>query len=307
MRLVACKSCHVQYDVSAVDDSHVRCRCGAEIANRIPEPVDVPVQRCSSCGAALAAGSACCSYCDSVVEREPGKLSLICPECYARNQENSRFCAGCGVAFTPQPIVTAGGTLLCPSCARPMQGRGIGDLGVHECLYCHGLWVPGESFDTLVARAIESWQAEKAAEPMLARRRRPRGAAFPDQVVYRRCPVCQSPMYRKNFGRASGVIVDWCGEHGTWLDADELGAIADFILSGRGAEAAAAAGAAAAAALRFPGAGQVKALAAAEHLMAAERVKSRERWEKLFDRHAGTKHRFSVVDLLEMLVKVAVK
>jgi Zn-finger nucleic acid-binding protein len=307
VRLIACKKCHVQYDVSSVDASHITCRCGAEIANAVPEPVDVPVQRCSSCGAALAAGSGVCSYCDSVVEREPGKLSLICPECYARNQENSRFCAGCGVAFTPQPIVAAGAVFPCPSCARPMQGRGIGDLGVHECLYCHGLWVPGESFDTLVSRAIESWQAATAAELPLVRRRRPRGAPFSDQVVYRRCPVCHTPMHRKNFGRASGVIVDWCGEHGTWLDADELGAIAEFILSGRGAQAAAAAGDATAAALRLPTAGQVKAFAAAEELMADEKAKSHERWERVFDRHAGRRRRFSPVDLLELLVKVAVQ
>jgi hypothetical protein len=112
-------------------------------------------------------------------------------------------------------------------------------------------------------------------------------------------------MYRKNFGRASGVIVDWCGEHGTWLDADELADIADFILSGRGA--AAAGGSAAVDALRFPSADQVRARTEAEHLMADERAKSQERWEKMFDRHAGRRRKFSVIDLLEMLVKVAVK
>ena len=39
-------------------------------------------------------------------------------------------------------------------------------------------------------------------------------------------------MQRKNYGKRSGVIVDWCGTHGTWLDADELEQIAAFIASG---------------------------------------------------------------------------
>ena len=39
-------------------------------------------------------------------------------------------------------------------------------------------------------------------------------------------------MQRKNFRKSSGVILDVCGAHGTWLDADELEQIAGFILSG---------------------------------------------------------------------------
>jgi hypothetical protein len=39
-------------------------------------------------------------------------------------------------------------------------------------------------------------------------------------------------MLRRNFRRASGVILDVCREHGTWLDADEIEEIAGFILSG---------------------------------------------------------------------------
>ena len=39
-------------------------------------------------------------------------------------------------------------------------------------------------------------------------------------------------MARRNFCRTSGIILDRCHEHGTWLDADELEALAGFILSG---------------------------------------------------------------------------
>jgi hypothetical protein len=39
-------------------------------------------------------------------------------------------------------------------------------------------------------------------------------------------------MSRRNYRRTSGVIIDRCHDHGTWLDADELERIAGFILSG---------------------------------------------------------------------------
>ncbi len=301
MRLVACRECHTQYDASQVAEERIRCHCGASIENRAPEAVDVPVQRCSACGAALAPDSEHCGYCDSAIEREPGKLSLICPECFARNRESSRFCGGCGVAFRPQPLLVPGEKLRCPACEREMQPRAINGIGVSECLVCHGLWVPGESFDALLEQAIAGWRAQAApARPLAGRLRR--RAALPDKLVYRRCPRCASPMTRKNFGRASGVIVDWCGEHGTWLDADELEAIADFILSGRGA--AAAGGAAAVSTLRFPSAETVRARTEAERLQADEKAKSRERLERIFGRHAESEFSFTVGDLFEAIFKI---
>jgi len=39
-------------------------------------------------------------------------------------------------------------------------------------------------------------------------------------------------MQRRNFRKSSGVILDVCVEHGSWLDADELEQITGFILSG---------------------------------------------------------------------------
>jgi Zn-finger nucleic acid-binding protein len=141
-------------------------------------------------------------------------------------------------------LSTAEQALACPACRVAMANQTIGGVVVGECPQCNGLWVPGESFNDLIERA----RTAAAARPPDAatglgvvnpkpRRRHPSRHAT--GVVYRRCPVCKSPMHRKNFGQASGVIVDWCGPHGTWLDADELGEIGDFVLSGRFAAATA--------------------------------------------------------------------
>jgi len=62
---------------------------------------------------------------------------------------------------------------------------------------------------------------------------------FQQKIHYRKCPVCEQFMQRRNFRKASGVIIDRCNQHGTWLDADELEQITGFILAGGRPERAA--------------------------------------------------------------------
>jgi Zn-finger nucleic acid-binding protein len=117
-------------------------------------------------------------------------------------------------------------------CAVLTTPRQVGGIAVNECTGCSGLWVPGESFDVLVSRAID---ARRKADPADVARLAPRvRGANPaaQRVQYRKCPECDAFMARRNFRKSSGVILDVCHEHGTWLDADELEQIAGFILSG---------------------------------------------------------------------------
>jgi hypothetical protein len=75
-------------------------------------------------------------------------------------------------------------------------------------------------------------------------------------------------MQRKNFGKRSGVIVDWCGAHGTWLDKDELEQIAAFIAEGGLRETGAGAGLSNGGALSYE---QAKALMGVENELERER------------------------------------
>jgi len=234
VRLVACSNCHTQYDVSQVVDAEIVCRCGEKIANRALEGVDARIHRCGSCGAQLGADAASCEYCGSEIVRDTRKLSLICPECFARNAEASRYCTACGVAFRPEPLPVDGHELPCPGCGCLMPPRAVGGIGINECPRCNGLWVPENRFDHLIAQACEAARKAAPEAALLAdeRARRSPGNHFDKQVVYRKCPVCDAQMQRANFQKRSGVIIDRCHEHGTWLDADELERIAGFILEG---------------------------------------------------------------------------
>jgi Zn-finger nucleic acid-binding protein len=234
VRLIACQTCHTQYDVSEVAAETIDCRCGEKLANQPLVAVDAEILRCAACGAAVAERARSCEFCGAAIVREgdPRKRSLICPECCARNLSDARFCTACGVAFRPEPVRAEGFEVACPCCESLMPAQSVAGIPVNECTGCGGLWVAGDHFDRLVARAVEA-RKRKGPEAAVLAPPRVKGANPASQrVEYRRCPICGVQMLRRNFRKSSGVILDVCHEHGTWLDADEIEQITGFILSG---------------------------------------------------------------------------
>jgi Zn-finger nucleic acid-binding protein len=231
LRLVACPSCHTQYDVTHVATPKIACRCGELIENRSFDGVEAIVHRCGSCGAQVPADASNCTYCAGAICRDSAKLSLICPECFARNEEHTRYCTACGISFQPQQVDLSGDELPCPVCGGLMPVLAIAGTTINECPGCNGLWVPGDRFDELVMRACDSAR-EKGTAGLVAGARMSGANPSGTRVEYRKCPVCEAFMQRSNFRKRSGVIIDRCHSHGTWLDADELERIAGFILEG---------------------------------------------------------------------------
>ncbi len=232
MRLIACPDCHTQYDVTEVMEPMIGCRCGRQLENQHLEAVESRIQRCGSCGAHVTSDAAGCDYCGAQIVRDDGKLSLICPECYGRNADDARFCAGCGVTFAPESVDVKGVELPCPCCGCLMAVRQLIGISINECPECNGLWVPGNKIEVLVKKALEAHeQAAASGEGSLAPRVKGNNP-YRQRVEYRKCPECEAFMLRRNFRKTSGIIIDRCHTHGTWLDADELEEIAGFIASG---------------------------------------------------------------------------
>ncbi|HET9250764.1 MAG TPA: hypothetical protein VFP58_01435 [Candidatus Eisenbacteria bacterium] len=303
MKLTACPSCHAQYDVEGLTTSTFRCGCGQEVSSMPPTARDAEVRRCAACGALVGEAERSCSYCNAHVVREPERSGPVCPECYARNPERARHCVACGTPILPQPVRTSDVTLACPVCPdRPDLGaRQVGGMWVHECPLCLGLWAPGDVMDRLVERIREQ---RRAVGPVTTHPEHERRAAWQERVAYRRCPECGANMLRKNFGKRSGVILDWCGGHGTWLDANEMEDVATFVLGGGLERSAASDGASGGWSLPADPA-RLQAMVAAERILAEERARSRDAaggFDRTFERKLMKGWR-SVGDLLSDLLK----
>jgi Zn-finger nucleic acid-binding protein len=215
-----------------VEAERFACGCGAEVENRVHPAVDARIHRCGSCGALVGDDALLCDFCGSNIVREPGRLSLLCPECYSRCPEDARFCTACGIEFRPQPVGALGTALPCPGCGAQMPPHQVGGIRVNECTACRGVWAPGDAFEQLVARAFAARRAAAPTGPPAAARVSRGNPTAQGGVRYRKCPECQGLMQRRNFRKSSGVILDVCRAHGTWLDADELEQIAGFLLGG---------------------------------------------------------------------------
>ena len=137
--------------------------------------------------------------------------------------DGAKFCPGCGAerARTVDPDAQAP---TCPGCTGKMALLGIGTTELFECAACDGLWVDAATFERLCTNADDQAAVlHQFSTP---------GADKAAPVRYRKCARCTQLMNRVNFGRLSGVIVDACRGHGTYLDAGELHRIVAFIQSG---------------------------------------------------------------------------
>ena len=198
--------------------------------------------RCSSCGAPRQEGSLSCQFCGADFTLHERDLDTVCPKCMARVSHRAKFCHHCATALVPEPLARDETGLTCPVCGpeRRLNDRRIGDVAVLECDRCAGLWLGTEPFKRLAERA--SREAFPIDRLVTSDRTEPSGPVESGPSAgkgwrYRKCPVCEKMMNRRNYGRSSGVIIDVCRDHGIWFDADELPRILAWIRSGKKAEA----------------------------------------------------------------------
>jgi len=201
---------------------------------------DAAVVRCSSCGAPREERASKCEFCHADFTLRDRDLHTVCPKCLARVSDKARFCHHCGVVLAPESAAGDDTEFTCPACGveHRMISRRIGEVTALECDRCAGLWLGNEVFEQLTKQA----SSDAVDIDGLFGSARSRSAASglsdrPDEGQegrwrYRDCVVCGKMMYRRNYGRRSGVIIDLCKKHGAWFDADELPRILNWIRSG---------------------------------------------------------------------------
>lgn len=231
--IVECPGCRSRYDVTGrPPGTQARCRCGTVFALPAPEERAEKLS-CPSCGGGVSAGDKNCTYCEAEL------LLKACPRCFARVFHGAAHCSHCGAPVEAPAKVTQDGeaeTRHCPACrdGTDLQGRLAGEVLLDECPECHGVFLDAEALDRIVReREAPSMQdvAGVSGDRGDLRPERPPPLP-PGRAMYIPCPDCDNMMNRKNFGKRSGIIVDYCKSHGTWFDAGELPHVIQFVTSG---------------------------------------------------------------------------
>ena len=175
---------------------------------------------CPNCGAAATPDSTLCPYCRSALSVK------ICASCYGAVSIGMKHCPRCGAEMT-DPKASVAESLSCPRCECALDKRAVGKYTLHGCNQCGGLWADKSSFQDICTREEEQesvlgYEAPESSQPL---GRKPQRAYVP-------CPECKKLMNHKNFANSSGIILDWCRDHGSWFDRNELQRIVEFIRNG---------------------------------------------------------------------------
>ncbi len=230
MILLACPACDRQFDVTHVPrGNRVRCMCDEVITVGAQKSLQVRALHCSHCGGAVKSEDEHCAWCGAKLTEKDRKESTLCPKCFKRIEDDANHCSECGVAIAPQALTPLPEDKSCPRCKGELQIRSLGILDVVECSACGGLWLDAHVFEAVcrdAERRLESFAvvSKKAEQESVAVANQP--------VRYIPCLTCGEMMNRRQFrhGReSSGVILDFCREHGVWLDHLELESIVEFV------------------------------------------------------------------------------
>ena len=175
--------------------------------------------KCSVCGAPAHAGDFSCRYCGA------GIATVCCSRCFHMNMTHAQHCSGCGVELG-LIVESSIRESQCSDCQAPLEAITEATGTLLNCRKCGGQFVE----HALLRGLLEQPEVTGQIFPNAPYEKPPKVTA--ERVHYRPCAVCQQMMNRKNFGGASGVIVDVCARHGTWFDAGELPQVLAFVKSG---------------------------------------------------------------------------
>ena len=177
--------------------------------------------KCPNCAGEAKPDSVRCEWCGSSL------ATVSCPSCFGAMFVGMKHCPWCGVEAEHQEVPGNAGP--CPRCNVTMHIVKVGRTNLSECRQCGGLWVDNSSFQQVCVDQERQEAVLGVARP---------SAEHADSKVsasarmYVPCPLCRQLMNRVNFAGCSGVVIDWCKEHGSWFDYSELRQVVEFIQAG---------------------------------------------------------------------------
>lgn len=157
----------------------------------------------------------------TMVFSKHGKELMTCNHCKKDYNAKFKYCPFCGEQAPEESSLK---DLMCPHCNITMDKVLEIESILDHCPECGGVWCEDNELEE-ITRERDVFLRDDIPRKFVKKR--------PEDVVkYIKCPQCQEPMNRMNFGKISGIIVDVCPNHGIWLDSGELEEIRAFIANG---------------------------------------------------------------------------
>ncbi|MBX2869429.1 MAG: zinc ribbon domain-containing protein [Acidiferrobacterales bacterium] len=234
--ITRCHLCSRQFDTEGhAPGERFHCLCGTLLTVPNAKSFDASVVRCSSCGGTREKQDRACGHCGADFTLHEQQLNTVCPTCLARISNDAKYCHHCATPITISGRLGNATEKSCPKCSsdQKLGSRTIKDTDMNalECNVCGGVWLEQAVFMELERRMIELASSGMSAEHVGLSKAVP-NQKFDDQNFYRKCPICEKLMHRRNYGPGSGIVIDQCHQHGFWFDQAELDVILRWIRTG---------------------------------------------------------------------------
>jgi Zn-finger nucleic acid-binding protein len=135
--------------------------------------------------------------------------------CRKPNAATARTCVHCGRETSRALLRSERSPIHCPSCSGEAHFVQLASITIDLCGRCAGLWLDKDEVAQL-PDALSDGEMREAAKATLQALRGSTATVRPSP--YLPCPVCARVMTRHNYLQVSGIMLDRCAEHGTWLD-----------------------------------------------------------------------------------------
>jgi len=136
-------------------------------------------------------------------------------------------CAHCSGDVQYAERIGARAAIRCPRCAAA-DVLWLGSLEVDRCRSCSGIWVDADELKAFRTLA-DDVGVQEGVRSALDDMRKPAPAS---STGYVSCPVCAETMSRTNHADVSGIPIDHCRRHGSWLDHDDAVRLFELMASG---------------------------------------------------------------------------
>jgi Zn-finger nucleic acid-binding protein/rubrerythrin len=221
-RLILCPECGNQVDADRECPVCANSRERRKARKQLDE-----TQFCRSCGNTFH-GTGPCPICNAGRAIRKHKRAL-CPGC-GNEVDDAAHCPVCEAGRAAKRKRKEGAGPSCPQCELPLLEQDWDGTKAHLCEQCNGVFFPGDGLELVLdhLRSGAAPDADSRVEVFRRLLRRP----LPPAVRYKACPLCAVSMTRRSYAGSSGIVIDVCPGHGTWIEQSAFGDLTDYVTSG---------------------------------------------------------------------------